>query len=135
MAKPINRKLKLIGISLLGLYSVVWISLEGRLWQSIALATGFVLLSSNLAYERYLRDSAFSRLRQLAFTGVLGLVAGFLVGLLTLLFMAIKTGLHSHGPEFQQSEFIWVLSQIPIWSSAGLLGGLGISLLVIGARK
>ena len=44
--------------------------------------------------------------------------------------MAIKTGLHAHGPEFSGSELDWVLQQIPMWALVGLLGGLGLGFLL-----
>jgi NhaP-type Na+/H+ or K+/H+ antiporter len=50
--------------------------------------------------------------------------------LLILFLMALKTGLHAHGPEFSAIEVSWVLQQIPLWAAAGLAGGLGVGLLL-----
>jgi NhaP-type Na+/H+ or K+/H+ antiporter len=49
--------------------------------------------------------------------------------LLTLVFMAIKTGLHAHGPEFTLQEIQWVSQQTPLWAAVGLLIGLGLGML------
>jgi hypothetical protein len=46
--------------------------------------------------------------------------------------MAVKTGLHAHGPEFTPAEINWVLQQTPIWTAAGLLAGLGLGQIVKG---
>jgi len=135
MTEPSKHRLQKIAMIILGFYSLAWISLEGRLWQSIVLATGLVLLSTFLAVQRYLANRDYSKRAQIATAGILGMFDGFLTCLLTLILMVIKTGLHSHGPEFQQSEFMWVLNQIPFWSAAGFLGGVGVGLLVIGYRK
>jgi hypothetical protein len=62
-------------------------------------------------------------------TAVLGLLFGLGSGLLTLVFMAVKTGLHAHGPEFTIQQIRWVIQQIPLWTIAGLLAGLGLGLL------
>ena len=135
MIRPRNRRLLKTIMIVLGLYAMVWISLEGRLWQSIVLATGLVGSGTYLVRKRYFANRQYSLGARIAITGVLGMIDGFLIGLMTLILMVIKTGLHSHGPEFQQSEFIWVSDQILPWSFAGLLAGIGISLLVIGTRK
>ena len=58
--------------------------------------------------------------------------AGLGFGLLTLLIMAVKTGLHGHGPEFSPAEISWVIDQIPLWSLVGLLAGLGVGIVAIG---
>jgi hypothetical protein len=44
--------------------------------------------------------------------------------------MAVKTGLHAHGPEFSPSQIAWVMGQVPWWTSAGLLAGVGLAMIV-----
>ena len=63
-------------------------------------------------------------------TAVFGALLGLGSALFTLLFMAVKTGLHAHGPEFTAEEVNWVVQQIPLWTVVGLLGGLGLGLLL-----
>jgi hypothetical protein len=65
-------------------------------------------------------------------TAVTGLLFGLGSSLLTLVLMAVKTGLHAHGPEFTPNEINWILQQVPLWSAAGLLAGLGLGQLVKG---
>ncbi len=59
-----------------------------------------------------------------------GLLFGLGSVFLTLFFMAMKTGLHAHGPEFTSFEINWVLQQAPIWAAAGVVAGLGLGLLM-----
>jgi hypothetical protein len=65
-------------------------------------------------------------------TAVSGLALGAGSGLLSLLFMAVKTGLHAHGPEFSQAEIAWVWNGMLLWTTVGLLVGLGLGLIWAG---
>jgi hypothetical protein len=62
----------------------------------------------------------------------LGLFIGLGSAFMTLILRAVKTGLHGHGPEFSQAEIEWVIGQIPLWTLAGLIAGLGLGLLSTG---
>jgi hypothetical protein len=59
-------------------------------------------------------------------------ILGLLFGILSLALMAIKTGLHGHGPEFTPDEITWVISQMPLWGLFGLLVGAGLAALAAG---
>jgi hypothetical protein len=65
-------------------------------------------------------------------TAVTGLAIGFFSAILTLVFMAVKTGLHAHGPEFRPQEISWLIQQIPFWTTGGFLAGLGVGLIRTG---
>ena len=71
----------------------------------------------------------------LLLTAVFGLVLGAGSGLATLIFMAVKTGLHTHGPEFSQAEIEWVLGNLTLWTAVGLLVGLGLGLIWAGLER
>jgi hypothetical protein len=60
-----------------------------------------------------------------------GLALGAGTVLTTLFLMAVKTGLHAHGPEFSAADINNVWQQLALWSLVGLLGGLGLGLLLI----
>lgn len=112
-----------------GIYSVIWISLEGDLSQTVLLGvwgTAVFLLSF---MQNQWGGKVFSAGGWWAKTAVLGLLLGAGSGLSTLFFMALKTGLHAHGPEFALTEIKWVIQQTPFWSLAGLFTGLGVGLL------
>ena len=79
--------------------------------------------------QHFLGGRTFSVKQWWGITAVLGLLLGLGSGLLTLLFMAVKTGLHAHGPEFTPPEVTWLLQQILLWTAVGLLAGLGLGLL------
>jgi hypothetical protein len=55
--------------------------------------------------------------------------------LLGLALMAIKTGLHGHGPEFTAAEIEWLVGQIPVWTAAGVPAGLGLGMLILAFRR
>lgn len=117
---------------LLGIYGAVWISLEGVLWRAALLAvwTSFVMAGRMLQHR--VGGASLSFRKWLAVTAIAGLFLGVSSSLLTLVFMAVKTGLHAHGPEFPASQIEWVLRQVPVWALAGLLAGLGVGLLHAG---
>jgi hypothetical protein len=57
-------------------------------------------------------------------------LAGFFVVPITILLMAIKTGIHGHGtPDFSVEQMQAVLSRIPYFMFGGVLVGAGIGLL------
>ena len=80
--------------------------------------------------QRFMGGRSLSVWRGLVGTAVVGLLVGFSSGVLILLFMVVKTGLHAHGPEFTPSEINWVIQQLPLWSLIGLLAGLGVGFLM-----
>ncbi len=114
------------------LTAAAWAVLEGGFWQTILLGVlSCVVLLGHLV-KRFLAGKTLAFGVWLAVTAVLGTLLGLGSALLILLFMAIKTGLHAHGPEFSGQEVTWVLQQMPLWTLAGLLGGLGLGLLLKG---
>lgn len=114
---------------LLSLYAAVWITLEAALPRAAALGIGVVLVTAGQLLQKYLGGRRLPLVRWLLVAAVTGLLIGLASGLLTLFFMAVKTGLHAHGPEFTPAEITWVLRQIPLWTLAGLLAGLGLGFL------
>ncbi|MEM7116510.1 MAG: hypothetical protein AAF614_29010 [Chloroflexota bacterium] len=116
-------------------YAIVWISLEGMLWQVVMLGWGTTAVLLLHFFQRYLAERSFVLLAWLGITAVLGLIWGSSSVLFTLLSMAVKTGLHAHGPEFTPAEIEWVLGQALLWSLVGLLCGVGLGLLVAAQAK
>lgn len=117
------------------IFGVIWISLEGGLWQVILMATLVVLASAGFIFQRFFGGHQLSRSSWLMVTTLFGLVMGICLPIFTLVFMAVKTGLHGHGPEFSPAEIEWVIRQTPIWAITGLLAGLGIGVLLIGITQ
>jgi hypothetical protein len=55
-----------------------------------------------------------------------GTLAGMAITPLTLLLMALKTGLHGHAtPDFTTQQIVSVVQRTPIWVGGGFLIGLG----------
>ena len=112
------------------LTAVIWIMLEGDLRQTILLGLlSCIVLLGHLA-NKVLSGRTFTLGVWLLWSALFGTLLGLGSALLTLFFMAIKTGLHAHGPEFSAQEIEWIFQQIPLWTLAGLLAGLGIGLLL-----
>jgi len=111
------------------LYVFVWIALEGSLGRVVIMGVGATAVLLAYAAQSLLAGRAISSRQWWGTTAVIGLLFGLGSSLLTLLFMAVKTGLHGHGPEFTPAQITWMLNQIPWWTAAGLLGGLALGLL------
>lgn len=121
--------------ALVVIYAVIWIALEGNVVRVTVLGWGVTLLLVAHVWQRWIAGQQFSLAGWLAVSAALGTISGFAGAVITLIFMAVKTGLHAHGPEFDAQQIDWILGQIPWWTSAGLLVGLGLGLLFAVARK
>jgi hypothetical protein len=118
-----------LALVLFAIYTAVWITLEGALWRVIVMGVSVTAVSLLYGWQKWLGGRWVNGWMWWGGTAVSGLLLGLGSGLLSLVFMAVKTGLHAHGPEFTPAEINWVLQQIPIWTMAGLLAGLGLALL------
>jgi hypothetical protein len=120
------------GITILwGISMVVWAAWEGGLWLTVSTAVFSLILFLAFLLKRVLLGRTFSTTTWLLLMAFLGTLVGLASGPITLVFMAIKTGLHAHGPEFSTAEIGWILQQIPMWSLVGFLTGLSLGLLLI----
>ena len=122
---PSLRKLAIVT----GAVGVIWIALEGKLHWAVLMALLTTALTAGTLIQRYLGGLELSSNEWLAALLGIGALFGATAALLTLLFMVVKTGLHGHGPEFTPEQVQWVIRQIPLWSGAGALAGLGIGLI------
>lgn len=113
-------------------YTAVWISLEGALVQVVVMGTATAVLLVGYSWQRWLGGKAVGRGLGVLITAVSGVVLGAGSVLLTLVAMAVKTGLHAHGPEFTQAEITWVWRVLPLWTAVWLLVGLGLGLIWAG---
>lgn len=119
---------------LFGLFGAVWIALEGNLWRVVGLGmfvAGLILLA---VVQRRWPGRVLSLRGWLLLCAAGGLWLGLGSILMTLLFMALKSGLHNHGWEFTLEETQWVIQQFPLWGISGLLLGLGVGLVLAGVR-
>ena len=108
-----------MGAVLLGVMILLWLSFEDRdERRAVFLA---VLLSTLGAVATRMR---FSKRIYGYWYLLLGVVFGFLVPMLAVLLMVVKTGLHGHSvPDFTLAQISAVLRLIPVWSVVGLLVG------------
>jgi hypothetical protein len=109
--------------------ALVWVTLEGDLPLTLLFAVLTAILMLAAIVRKSLAGRTVSLTIWLLATAVSGVLLGLGSALLILFLMAIKTGLHAHGPEFSTVEVSWVLQQIPLCAAVGLVGGLGVGLL------
>ena len=114
---------------LFGFLLLLWIAPEGDLRRVTVM--GVLLTAVLLAHllQFFIGGRGLSVGGWLGITAVFGLLFGLGSALLTLFLMAVKTGLHAHGPEFTPTEIHWVWAQLPLWSLTGTLTGLGLGML------
>lgn len=120
---------------LFAVYAVVWIALEGSLIRAVLLASSASVLAGIYLLQRWLGGRSLRLPWWLALSATLGILIGFSSSMLTLVAMALKTGLHAHGPEFTTQQIDWVVAQIPWWTTAGLLAGVGLGLIAAAIGK
>ena len=125
--------LRLLTILLAG-YFALWISLEGDLTQTVILAVGSCVLAAAHLIQRWGRGRVLSGWFWLIGMTLTGLLVGVSTIFATLALMAVKTGLHAHGPEFTPSEIAWVWNQLPLWTIIGTLTSLGLASIILGMK-
>ena len=129
-----NRRFKL-AIGIVGIFTAIWMVTEGDLLRDVVLAASLLLVGLMAIARRWPWIRGLSPGKTVALGAVGGLAYGVGLVLLTLFLMAVKTGLHAHGPEYTVYELIWVWNQFPLWAVAGSLVGLGIGLLAVAGRR
>lgn len=115
-------------------YALVWMALEGELWRDLLLAAVIVGLAVASLPIRFLGGHDLSAIQLVAIAAAAGIIAGVALPLVTLFLMALKTGIHAHGPEYTPQEIAWVWRQLPLWALVGGMAGLGIGLLSAARR-
>ena len=121
--------------TLLAIYFVVWIVLEGNLSQTVVMGAGSSIIAAAHLWQRWGRGRVLPWVVWLLLMGGTGMVTGAAAVLATLTFMAVKTGLHAHGPEFTPTEITWVVNQLPLWVTISGLANLGLAFLLLGATQ
>lgn len=114
-------------IGLYGLALFFWIGQEDTtLAPVLALGAGLPAL---LMFRYFMRSNLPARRAHLTL-GMVGLLAGGAVPLVTSLLIALKVALHSHThPDYAPAVVLDLLSRLPLWAAAGLLLGLALALL------
>ncbi|MEM7802039.1 MAG: hypothetical protein AAF633_22790 [Chloroflexota bacterium] len=111
---------------------LAWLPPEGN----IVLVVGFGWITSSIVVirllRRWLEPIDFQLRGWVLLWGGGGLAVGAVVPWIILALMALKTGVHAHGPEYTPAEINWVAQQWPFWLSLGGGIGLGYGLLTAG---
>jgi multisubunit Na+/H+ antiporter MnhE subunit len=121
-----------IATAVVALLAVMWISLEGDIRWSLLMASMVLVISVGYFVQRFLGGKKFTLLQGLIIAATIGLGAGLIIAPLVVTFMAIKTGLHGHGPEFTLEEIKWAFDWVLLWAFVGSTTALGLVLLYIG---
>jgi hypothetical protein len=114
---------------LLVVFALVWIGLEGDVRRVTILGIWMTAVGMLTLLQQWLGGRSLSIASWLGVSIASGLVLGAASVLLTLFLMALKTGLHGHGPEFTPGEIADLWSRLPLWTVAGALLGLGVGLI------
>ena len=122
-------------VALVGVLAVLWMALEGSVGHDMALAAAALALVVPGGIARWFGGRSLSIQQTVALGAGAGLVFGAGVSLGTLFLMALKTGIHAHGPEYTAAEVAWVWQQAPLWAGAGALAGAGLALVVAGRAR
>lgn len=120
-----------LAVTVVGLCAAAWMIFEGDLRRDVLLAAAGLLLGVVYLIGRRWGGRSFSPGRVVAGAAAIGFIYGLGLVLLVLFLMALKTGLHAHGPEYTPDQVAWVWGQLPVWGGAGALTGLGAGLLLV----
>lgn len=124
-----NETLLRLASAATGLYAIVWLALEGSVVRDLLLAIPLSALGMYYLVARFFDGHERSSGWVIALSSFVGLAYGVGLALMMLFIMALKTGLHAHGPEYMPAEVVWVWRQLPLWGGVGALAGLGLGLL------
>lgn len=122
-------------ILLWAISAVVWSALEGDFQQVLFFSLLTMLTGQAYLLGRLLGGRYFTAVRGLLIMALWGLACGVAAVFLTFFLMAVKTGLHAHGPEFTSAELSRLWRLLPLWGLAGLLSGLGLGLLLVARTR
>ncbi len=121
-----------IATLLVALYGMIWITLEGDVRWSLLMALMVLVISFGYFVQRFLGGKKVTLVQGLIIAAAIGLGAGLIIAPLVVVFMAIKTGLHGHGPEFTLEEIKGAFDWVLLGALVGSTTALGLALLYIG---
>ena len=124
-----------LAVLLWGLYALLWTRLEASLARDGLLAGWGLALLGVWLVARAFGGRALGAGQVAALGAAVGLAWGAALGPAVLLLMALKTGLHGHGPEYTAAQIGWVVAQWVWWVGAGGIAGVGLALLWLGWRR
>ncbi|MCO5186664.1 MAG: hypothetical protein M9918_00430 [Anaerolineae bacterium] len=119
-----------IAVAAFGLSFLVWTQVEGNFRNVVLLGVSGALLGGWTIWRRWIAKRIATRIQFAVAMTASGLAAGLATPMLILLGMAIKQGLHGHGPEYTTAQVATVTQSI-LWSGlVGLLFGMAAGLLL-----
>lgn len=125
---------KKIAWAFAGLVWLFWIGYEDRGLVAVLIVSAVIVVPVGFdAYVRW-RVKLGVSYRQSTLRGALaGTLSGALVGIVAILIALMKVSLHQHViPDFSSGDILTLLNRIPAWSSAGLLIGSSLAMIMWG---
>ena len=121
-------RLKLGGV-ILGIVILIWLPIEESNKIFVLILSGLVCAWAGIWL---IQGNHITKLRTIIKYILVGGGAGLMMGLVAILLMAIKTGIHGHGtPDYTPEQIIEILLRTPFFVLGGVLIGVGGSLLRI----
>lgn len=120
---------------LLTLPAFVWLALEGNLAGDLLLGGAGLAVLAVYVVMRFWGGRSLTTGQLIVLCALTGLALGLALAPATFLLMALKTGLHAHGPEYSSAEIAWVWAQWPLWAGAGALAGAGLGMVLAGISR
>ena len=111
---------------------MVWMPFEGMFRFVLTVGIGLTALWAWVLHRRYKAQLLHRFSGPAALVGywiVTGGLAGLAAPAVILGLMVLKTGIHSHGPEYLPQEIVWVWRQFWRWGGLGTIIGTGLGLL------
>jgi len=124
-----------VAVLVWALLVLVWLALEGSVGREVLLAGWGLAALALWLVGRRAGGRRLSAGQWVAVAAAMGLALGATLAPATLALMAVKTGLHAHGPEYTAAEVAWVWEQLPLWAAAGGLAGAGLGLVGVGLAR
>lgn len=119
-----------LAVAVFGLYFLVWTQLEGNFRNVILLGVAGAFLAGWTIWRRWIAQRIATQTQFAIALSALGLAIGLAIPLMILLGMAIKQGLHGHGPEYTTAQ-VAAITQSLLWAGlVGLLFGVAAGLLL-----
>jgi hypothetical protein len=126
--KKSKMRLKLGGL-VLGIAILIWLPIEDSNEVGVLVLSGLICAWAGIWL---LQETDQTKLRTIFKYTIIGGGAGLLMGMVAILLMAIKTGIHGHGtPDYTPEQILEIISRTPIFVIGGALLGVGGGLLRI----
>ncbi len=134
---PPLRKALTVATALFAVAFFFWVGVEDTAVGPVAaLGAAATVLAFGQAVRARWGSRPLSRAEWFTLMSLGGAATGLGAAPATVLLMAIKVSLHSHAyPDYSPQAVIGIFTRAPLWGAAGLLAGMGLSVLGLARRR